>query len=498
MRTHMLARWPLVAGLALVVGACSESLTSVNQNPNSPPDIGPEFLFPQAVRSAVENTYSRMLLAHTSIWAQQTVQVQYPDEERGRVRSETMQAFWDSYYAGSLWDIQTVIAKAQAAGEPNMEAVALIWKTWIFHQITDLWGDVPYSQALRLGEGITAPAYDTQQAIYTGMIQTLKTAEALLDPAEGGFGAGDILYGDDFESWRRFSVSLRMRLAMRLSEALPVIAQTEFADAYADGGFQSNADNAMLAWPGPPYQNPSFENRVLGGRDDDGISDMMVRTLMRIDTATGLVDPRLQLYAEPADSPATPKTYLGLGNNIRTPPLSLVWYSRIGNFWRFDGASTPTAIMTYSEVLFLEAEAAQRGWILTPGDAATLYVAAIRANMTQYTAVNTPTAAEIDAYVADTAVVYKGGAVGFDQIQLQKWISLYMQGSEAWANQRRTDRPSLTLGPNITGRPVRFPYPPGEQSLNSASLTVAVNRQMPQGDPRTIFGRVWWDVVTPP
>jgi hypothetical protein len=484
MRTHMLARWPLVAGLALVVGACSESLSSVNRNPNSPPDIGPEFLFPQAVRSAVENTYSRMLLAHTSIWSQHTAQLQYPDEEQGFVRPETMQAFWTNYYAGALWDIQTVIAKAQTAGEPNMEAIGLIWKTWIFHQVTDLWGDVPYSEALRLGDGITTPVYDTQQAIYADMIQTLKDAEALLDPAEGGFGPGDILYGNNFERWRRFSVSLRMRLAMRLSEVAPATAQTEFAAAHADSGFKSNADNAMLRWPGPPYQNPSYENRVDDGRDDDGISATMVNTL------DSLNDPRLQLYAEPADSPAT-LTYRGLENNYAAPLLPIVWYSRIGNFWRFDGASTPTAIMTYSEVLFLEAEAAQRGWIA--GSAAALYEAAIRANMTQYIALNSPTATEIDDYVIQPTVVYNA-ATGLEQIALQKWISLYMQGSEAWANQRRTGMPNLVpVGPDLalSRIPVRFSYPAGEQSLNSVNLNAAVTRQ---GGGLDLVTTVWWDI----
>lgn len=492
MRTHMLARWPLVAGLALVVGACSESLTSVNNNPNAPTDVDAQFLFPQAVRSAVENTYGRMLLAHASIWAQHTVQIQYPDEEEGLVRTETMQAFWTNYYAGALRDVQLVIDKGVATNRPNVEAVGLIWKTWIFHQITDLWGDAPYSEALRAEEGITTPAYDTQQAIYTGMIQTLKDAEALLDPLELGLGTGDILYGDDFEKWRRFSVSLRMRLAMRLSEVDPVTAAAEFALANTAGGFQSDDDNAMLQWPGAPYENLSFENRVNDGRDDDGISATMV------DTLASLNDPRLALYAEPAEVDGL---YRGLGNNIVTPPLPRVNYSRIGNYWRFDGAATPTAIMTYSEVLFLQAEAAERTWIA--GSAAALYEAAIRANMTQYRSApvppaNGPTDAEINAYVAQARVVYVPGATGLQQIQLQKWISLFMQGSEAFANQRRTDMPALTLGPDLATRPTRFMYPPGEQSLNSASLNVAVTRQMPQGDPLTIFGRVWWDTVTPP
>jgi hypothetical protein len=275
-----------------------------------------------------------------------------------------------------------------------------------------------------------------------------------------------------------------MRLAMRLSEVSAATAQAEFVAAYNAGGFQSNADNAMLEWPGAPYENPFNENYQT--RDDHGISATMV------DTLTSLTDPRLQLYAEPA---AFDGVYRGLANNYAVPPLSIVYYSRIGNFWRADGAATPTAIMTYSEVLFLQAEAAQRGWIA--GSAAALYEAAIRASMNQYDAwapVNGPTDAEIDAYVLQPNVVYNA-ATGLAQIQLQKWIALFMNGHEAWANQRRTDLPALLAGPNLdvslSRLPVRFTYPGGEQSLNKANLDAAVARQ---GGGLALDDLVWWDV----
>lgn len=483
------ARWALVAGLPLAIGACSEGLGSINRDPNAPTDVAAQFLLPQAIRVPLDGT--RMQLAHTSIWSQHTVQIQYPDEEQGRVRPETIQGFWDSFYAGPLKDIQTVIEKGRAASEPNVEAVGLIWRSWIYHQLTDLWGDIPYSEALRAEEGITTPAYDTQQAIYTDLIQTLKTAEAMLNPAEAGFGSGDILYGNDFDQWRRFSESLRMRLAMRLSQVDAATAQAEFVDAYngGAGGFQSNADNAMLEWPGAPYEQPLYENWT--GRDDDGISATM------IDTLVSLNDPRLELYAEPA---ASDGAYRGWINNEGSAPAGgLALYSRIGNFWRADGAATPSAVITYSEVLFLQAEAAQRGWIVAP--AATLYEDAIRANMNQWdpwSPANAPTDTEIDAFLLEPAVVYNA-ATGMAQIQVQKWISLYMQGNEAFANQRRIDMPPLVLGPDITFRPVRFPYPGGEQSLNAVNEQAAVDRQMSQGqgNPRSLEGRVWWDVVVP-
>ncbi len=482
MNRQRIFRASLAVGLALALAACDQGLTEANIDPNAPTDVGAEFLLPQAIQSAVGSTFGAgQMLSHTAIWPQHAVEIQYPDEERGQVRASRMQGYWDGYYAGPLQDIQIVIDKGQESGKANIEAVGTIWQTWIFHIVTDLWGDIPYAQALQAADGNTTPAYDAQQTVYMGMLSKLTDASSMLSAGGSGFGSGDLLYGNDFEKWRRFANSLRMRLAMRMSEADPSAAQAAFAAAYSAGGFQSNDDNAMLEWPGSPYRNPLFENWQ--GRDDHGISATMV------DTLKALNDPRLALYAEPA---AEDGEYRGLGNGIETPPLSLAWYSRIGNFWRADGAATPTAIMTYSEVLFLEAEAARRGWI--SADPAELYEAGIRANMHEYDAwspANAPSQADIDAYLSNPDVMYNA-ATGMKQIQLQEWIGLYMNGSEAWANWRRTGVPDLAMGPDLalSRIPVRFIYPDLEQSLNKSNLDAAVSRQ---GGGLDLVTPVWWD-----
>jgi hypothetical protein len=171
--------------------------------------------------------------------------------------------------------------------------------------------------------------------------------------------------------------------------------------------------------------------------------------------------------------------------------MSLGDFSRMGNFWRADGAATPTLIMTYSEVLFLQAEAAARGWIAA--DPAALYTAAIQANMDQYDGMGgpVPSDAEIATYLAQPAVVYNP-ANGLNQIYLQKWISLYQCGSEAWFDWRRTDVPNLVAGPHypFSRLPVRFTYPPIEQSLNADNLAAAIARN----GGLAITDPVWWDV----
>lgn len=475
MRRVMLMRRALLAGLVLAVGACENDLTEVNQNPNAPTDVGAAFLLPQSIRAAVQNTFGAgQMLSHTAIWPQHAVELQYPDEEEGLVRASRMQSYWDGYYAGPLADIQTVIDKGTEAGNGSITGVGLIWKAWIFHIVTDSWGDIPYSEALKGAEN-TTPAYDAQQAIYQGMIQNLTDGQAML--AGAAFGSGDILYGDDMSKWKKFANSMRMRLAMRMAQVDPGAAQAAFVAAYNAGGFTSNADNAMFAWPGAPYRNPLFENWQ--GRDDHGISATMV------DTLTSLADPRLELYAEPA---AEDGEYRGLQNGDITPEHSISWYSRIGDFWRANGAATPTALITYAEVLFLEAEAAYRGWIA--GDPASLYEQGIRANMTQYSYMNAPTAAEIDAYLAQPVIQYDA-ARGLSQIQLQQWIGLYMNGSEAWSTWRRTGVPDLQPGPDLTVSriPVRFSYPDLEQSLNNTNLQAAVSRQ---GGGLDLVTPLWW------
>ncbi len=471
----------MLVGLVWAGAACTEGLTDINTNPNAPTDVPAQFLLPQAIQNTVQAAFGTgQMLQHTGIWPQHFVQIQYPDEEQGQVRASSMESYWTGYYAGGLNDIQLVMEKGIEAGEADIEGVGRIWKSWIFHIVTDLWGDVPYREALDGGEN-TGPAYDAQSDIYDGLFADLTAGASMVGSGGADFGAGDLLYSNDFALWRKFANSLRMRLAMRLSDVDPGKARSEFAAAHAAGGLTSNADNAFLDYPGSPYENPFYENFLT--RDDNGVSGTMIGMLVSLN------DPRLALYAERA---ARDDEYRGHRNGTDDLPFgqSLASFSRIGNFWRADGAATPSALMTYAEVLFLQAEAAARGWI--SGDPARLYMDAIEANMNLYDAyasANNPSDAEIEAYLAQPEIAY----TGVDDIHLQKWIALWMNGMEAWSNWRRTDSPVLVPGPDllINRIPIRFSYPDSEQSLNNANLQAAISRQ---GGGLELTTPVWWDV----
>ncbi len=367
-----------------------------------------------------------------------------------------------------------MVQKGKETERPNVEAVGTILKVWVMQAVTDLWGDVGYSQAL-LGRDsppeMTVP-YDTQEAIYDGLLSELTSAVAMISPSGPKISDGDLLYGGDMDRWKLFANSLRLRAAMRLSEVDPGTAASEVASAVSAGVFTGNADNAVLHF----VDNGVDVHPIYGyerNRDDHSISATLVDTLKSLD------DPRLPIYARPNAA----GEYVGTNNgDMSDPPLTVV--SRIGTY--FSSAETPAVLMSYSEVLFLEAEAAERGWIA--GSPAGLYQEAIRAAMSQ---IGVPSAA-IDSYLVQPSVEYQGGQAGLRQIWLQKWISLFGNGPEAYAEWRRTGVPELQAGPDAINDgliPVRLPYPDRERSLNREAVEAAIARQ----GGATLNSRVWWD-----
>src|SRR5207302_2559761 len=315
------------------------------------------------------------------------------------------------------------------------EAVGRIMKSYVFSVMTDAMGDIPYSEAFK-GDTLQAPKYDSQQAIYTALFADLAKASGQIDPTGIGFTKGDIMYRGDMTKWRKFANSLRLRLAMHLAKVDPATAKSEAQAAVAAGVFARDSDNAQLMYLATaPNQNPIYNDAR--GRDDYGMSKTYVDSLL------SWKDPRLRVFAQlNKDTIVANRTYQGMPNGLNDgggPPLFYI--SRYGAYWR-ETPNAPLELLTYSELLFLEAEAAQRGWI--SGDPATLYTTAIRASMQQYGISDSAA----NAYLADTVRVRYNPATGLTQIAYQKWVSLFMQGMEGWTEVRRTRVPHIVPGPN--------------------------------------------------
>jgi hypothetical protein len=310
--------------------------------------------------------------------------------------------------------------------------------------------------------------------VYNAMLADLARVGGMIDKSTPVIADGDLIYGGNLDKWVKFANSLRMRLAMRLSKVDANRAAQEFAAAYAAGGFKDNSDNAQLKYVGDgTWNSPIYTYQ--NSRNDHAISATLV------DTLKSLSDPRLSLYAAPQKDGG----YFGMPNGYdETHNIKQDSVSRIGAY--FASPASPAVFMSYAEVLFLEAEAAERGWITA--NPATLYTDAITAHMTQ---LGIPQGA-ITTYLLQPAVVYTPGADGLRKIAVQKWIALYGNGPEAYAEWRRTGYPNLVAGPDAANGgkiPRRLPYPTIESALNKTNLQEAVTRQGGAG----LNDRVWWD-----
>jgi SusD/RagB-like outer membrane lipoprotein len=486
------------ASLAALV-ACGEGITDVNKNPNSPSDASATSLFTNATRQAVSRW-----LGTTYDWrggeflAQHLAEVQYTDEDTYiRLARAYMTDTFDAAYYQELKDYSKVINKGTEASSPGTYAPALVMKSWVMDFLTDTWGDVPYSTALTADSvgGTATPTYDTQQAIYTDLFKTLSDASAALTGgAQASLGSADPIYGGDPTAWAKFSNSLHARLAMRLTNVDLTLASAELAKAFsAPGGvFTSNADNAALPWPGDGVNDNPF-SVSLQQRDDYRMSNKF------IDILQGYNDPRLPVFATPTDA----GTYAGAENGIQAPDAQqyITGASRVGTVffpgatsyttYGGPGATLPSQLMTYAEVAFIQAEAAERGLGgLTPGQAAGFYNAGIRASMEQWGVTDN---AAIAAYLARPEVAYQGGTAGLSQIAIQKWIALFGDGGQAWFEWRRTCQPpTLAPGPDATVDyiPRRFYYSQTEKTHNADNLATAV---ADQGGTDNFGTRVWWD-----
>lgn len=497
----------LAAGMA----ACNSDLTSLNTNPNNPEDVPYGPLFTNAVQSSVGRwlgtTYD---LRQLEFVAQHLAEVQYPDEDRyARIKASDTQNSFTNAYNGSLEDFRRVVQKGVAAQSPAVSAPAVIMQQWEFGYLTDSWGMVPYSEALAGDSvgGALLPKYDAQQAIYNGMFAALtKAVSDLQTPGASSLGSADPIYDGDVTAWQKFANSLRARDAIRISYVDQAKADAELKAAFAAPGgvFTSNADNAQLDWPGDGISNNPWSNNFQT-RDDHRLS----KTLYDVLAANN--DPRIAVYAMPTqdfqDGKAGAPEYAGQPNGLtaadagtyftKTSRPGAVFYpgkTAYGNFGGA-GAKQPSYLMTFAELSFIQAEAAERGLGgLTPAQAAGYYNAGITASLKQW-GITDPAA--IAAFLAQPGVVYQGGTAGLKQIATQKWVALFTDGGQAWFEWRRTCQPpAIAPGPAavLSYVPRRLFYPTAEHTVNGDNVNAAVTAQGTDN----MKTQVWWDTKTAP
>lgn len=480
-------------GMALLNAQGCKDFGSLNVSPNSATGPVTSALLTNSLayfgsgRSmTVTYAFDVRFLNEGAMYAQYTSQTQYPDESQYSVTARA----WQQFYAGPLEDLANIIkyntdadkkglSTVTSGGSNNNQlAIARILKVYYFALVTDQWGDVPYKEAL---SPTPTPKYDTQKDIYTDLFKELKEAMAQFD--NGTTVKGDILFGGDIAQWKRFANTFRLILALRLSKRnteMGNIPKTEFAAALADpaGIVDANSKNVIMKWPGSSFKNPWFQ--MYDGRSDYAISNTLA------DTLTAYNDPRVFKYADPlANGTIKPVPY-GL-----TRQLLIEWsaanplYSTVGK--TITGQTSPDYVITAAQVLLSRAEAATLGW--TAENAAQLYNDAIKASWEQWGAF---TQAAYDAYIINPKTSWSNGEYA-RLLGTQKWIALYPNGWEGWAEWRRSGFPVLkptAYAVNSSKQiPRRYAYPVNEANLNETAYKEAVARQGAD----THDTRVWWD-----
>jgi hypothetical protein len=512
-----------VLGSLLTLGACTKDFRSLNTNPNAPSFVPSSYLLSSAEKGLADFSWDRWWNASDGmVLAQYYAENTYTTESQEFYRANITKQYWGGFYASGGTDpgspnvtvagmksLQTIIDECNATpalykpygAVNNQKAVAFILEAWTFQLLTDVWGDIPFSQALK-DVTLTQPKYDKQVDIYNGLFSKLDSATNLIDVTKTDL-QGDLMYNGNMVQWQKFANSLRLRVAIRIADRNATLAgqQINIAMNAAGGLFASNSDNAIFTFSsGAPNYNPLYYDRFVSGRQDFCASNTIV------DVMNNLQDGRIGYYFDSIAGAGTGNTYVGRpfgqnpgdAGNTPVPAVSQPSGSASG------GTSTgipayptlsptaPAVFMDYAEVQFILAEAVARGFV--GGSAQSYYDAGIDASYTWWTGAPAPSAYHTQATV-NYATLISGGQTYKVVIGKQKWLALYMQGMEGWIEWRRLDfgilnQPVDGYIPPANSLPVRMLYPFDESSLDPNGYNGAISDQ--GADLQST--KVWWDV----
>ncbi|WP_153798908.1 SusD/RagB family nutrient-binding outer membrane lipoprotein [Foetidibacter luteolus] len=478
--------------------SCTKDFAEVNTNENNPTNVTPDLLLSGIIRNMM-NLQVNEAWGIGNIVIQHHSKIQFVNEDRYQWGERN--DVWNNVY-GNYRNLQNIFTAVGGDESNPYYGVGLILKSWMFAQATDAYGDIPYSEAGKAKlEEIYQAKYDAQQDIYTGILADLKKANEVLATSSGATLGGDILFGGGASSiiqWRKLANSLRLRYLMRISKKVDVKTQMQeiIGNTTTNPIFESNDDNAQLEYlAAAPNQWPLYGARV-GSFDEFRISKTMV------DRLKTLGDSRLNIFARPTQksvAAGTPEIQ-GIPNGLSDVDAlayngGVQGVSRVGYTFAClvcndvgqappDPAAPRALLMTYAELQFILAEAREAN-IITTGTAETYYKNGINANFEYWLAV-VPSAYGLDiampaGYLEQASVAYTGTTQQrLEKIALQKWISLYFNGLEAWYDWRRTGMPAVVPGPanlNNGKVPIRYIYPQSEQTLNGDNRAEAVSRQ---------------------
>lgn len=522
-----------IASCVLLTTSCDERFQEVNTDPNRP---GPEVFDPNLLLPTASFGYGNLITGYTgsilfqSMWIQAFASTStgganyYSNGDKYVISGSTISYIQNAWITGfeTASRINQMQQLAQSRDLTNLNAVGSIFRVNILSFLADIYGDIPFSEALRAEEGIMQPSYDSQADAYLGMLTMLEEAVNALNPA-GDAIRNDIIYGGDIEKWRRFGNSLMFKMALRLVDVDPTLAQTWAQRAIAGGVFESADDDALV----PSDEANGYANSSANALNVPDDTYEVRWSKVMIDYLRANNDPRLPIVAEvPPAGLAANRNGVVVGNNDPAIQIGLPngfdmagGQFDITNHPDFPGATgsggdaaligaysrptfiyrdreAPVFILTYAEIQLLLADAAVRG--LVPGSAADYYRNGVEAGITSLSKFGGPSVSPsvaADHAMANTLDISSTEA-SLRMINEQIWAttSLFANFVEAWNNWKRSGYPELTPvnfpGNFSSGQiPRRQPFPASETGVNDEARNNAVARM--GGD--TWLTRIWWD-----
>jgi hypothetical protein len=487
----------IVSAILLVftsIFSCTDKFEEINTDPNRPNEVTPGILLGQMQYRIVNNT-----IQASRSFTHELMQVDAPRASPGgqglhRYVVQPGQAVWTGFY-DRLTDVEDIYKISDKLKENNYKAIALVYKSWAYSILTDLYGDVPYSQAIKASEGNFTPAFDKQKDIYIQILKDLETANTLFDDTKALTYGGDQVYNANvliggrnvgIQKWKKFTNSLRLRLLLRISKRDGEVNVNQqitsiLANPTTNPVFTANADDAIFRYPGTfPYFNPYFQARTLEWRDGTYFTKFFLNHMNAIN------DPRRAIWVTPVTVNGQ-SVYQGIDSGY---PTSLEYIVGRNSSYPDILKTSPLlgVMMTYSEVEFIKAELALKGFN-TGRTAKAHYDSGITASMVQWGATMPA------GFLNTVGVAYNAtgtAAQQLEQIMLQKYYAYFFVDYQSWFEKRRTGYPVLPRGTGIPAEnvfPSRVPYPTYLQSLNSSNLQAAVASI--GGDNSNV--KLWWE-----
>jgi Starch-binding associating with outer membrane len=451
---------------SVFIVSCKKDITNLNINPNLPVTVTSASLFSNAVVNLADVMASTNVNNNNfRLFVQYWTETIYRDETRYNLNGRSIaDRWWATFYRNIIKDLTEASKVAEketlnltAAQIKNRKAIDDMLIVYCYYTLISSFGDVPYTDALNIDK--LQPAYDNAATVFTSISTMLDASITALDATTTAYGSADFILNDDVSGWQLFGNSLKLRMGMLVADSDPATAKT-MVEAAAPAVIATNAENIKMNYlSAPPNTNPVWEDLIQSGRHDFVAASTLMNKMKSFN------DPRIPYYFDQAITAG--KGYVG-----QTPGVGATFNDFSAPSAKISETQFPHTFFSYSEMEFLKAEAAERGFAVG-GTAAAHYNNAIDASFEEWGG----TAAEALIYRTQPAVNYATAPGTYkEKIGTQAWIALYNRGYDAWTEWRRLDYPVLPVPtgalfadgetPSVIKR---LTYPVVEQNLNKTN-----------------------------